>query len=556
MMADAILVAIDNSFGNLRSEGSMISHVSGYTGSNGRAVISQRDAILSVDGRYIKQATEQTDHVTWKVGMYPEVDVIRMLSNIMKRGQKLVIGPFSASYKSYVSILQLAEKIGFTVTVLDKYPLAQEYTPDTTLFLMSEADMGETRASRIERIQATLANGEAVLLGGQSVVGWIFGIRRKITTKDKSVVPTCVALITKARKPVVFCDLELEKVTQDFDFVHIREFETVTKNTPKATVICDFSDTPSYFPIKLQECGFAIKQSSVNYGHFEAIKNPTEIANQKKAAEMTSTAFIKALAYIENCASTSEIEVINLLENELRKNELFVDLSFNAISSFGRNTSIVHYTPETFGDTSVNTDGLFLLDAGAHFRNSTTDMTRIVYRGPAPPDEIKRIYTTVLKSVIMFSSAQFPDKTKAHCLDSIARFLVWKDGFDYQFGTGHGVGSFGKVHEHPRVSTNSVEEITGNMVLTIEPGIYKENFGIRLENMLLTRHSSMHTGFVEFETINFIPYSRKLINNDMLDAHEVATINSYHVETYRRYYEYFADDPVTLAWLKENTMAL
>lgn len=34
-----------------------------------------------------------------------------------------------------------------------------------------------------------------------------------------------------------------------------------------------------------------------------------------------------------------------------------------------------------------------------------------------------------------------------HSLDVLARVPLWKDGLDYQHGTGHGIGSYLNVHE-------------------------------------------------------------------------------------------------------------
>jgi Xaa-Pro aminopeptidase len=421
---------------------------------------------------------------------------------------------------------------------------------------MLESDMGETRNSRISRIQETIRENEAIVLAGKSVVGWIFGIRRKNASESKAVVPNCIALINKHEKPVVFCDLKLEAVSEEFDFVDVSRFEKITQNLKQPVINCDFADTPAYFPLTLQKSGHTIRQATVHYGQFEATKNPIEVSNLKEAAKLTSLAFIKALAYVENAEKTTEIEVSDVFETELRKNEMFVDLSFNVISSFGANTSIVHYNPKTFENAEIAADGLFLFDAGAHFKNSTTDMTRVVYRGECPPQEFKRIYTTILKSVVMYTLAKFPNNTKSYCLDSIARYLVWRNGFDYPFGTGHGVGSFGLVHEHPRISRTSPEEITANMVITIEPGIYDKTFGIRLENMLLTKHSEEFDGFIEFETMNFIPYCLKLIERDMLDKSEIKAINAYSAITYEKLHRYFENDPVALKWLINNTKEL
>ena len=549
--ADAILVSMSNFFGNFKSDLSGIRYISGFSGSNGRTVVSEDKAVLSVDGRYVKQATDQTDSSIWDIKMYPEFDTNKIISDILKNGQTLAIGAFSITYKSYLATKKLADKIGFELKVIGEYPLISHEKSDSKIYLMNESDTGETRQQRIKKIQETLSDAESLLLTDSAALGWIFGVRID-PTEDKCVLPNCVAFIQKDKKPILFCDLDLDATTQDFEFVDISKFENIIKNQEKSIVNLDFSRTSLYFPESLQKNGFSIKSSIVNYGMFESVKNETEIKNLKIASGKASLSFIKTLAFAENIENSSEIEIAEFFESDLKRYDNFVSLSFNSISSFGKNTSIVHYNPKVYGNSQINSEGLFLFDAGAHFSNSTTDMTRTIYRGSQPSEELKKIYSAVLRSVIIFSSMRFPDKSKACYLDSIARFFIWNKGYDYHFGTGHGIGSFGNVHEHPRISPTSLEEITKNMVVTIEPGIYNEDFGIRLENMLLTKPSDKE-GFIDFETLNYIPYCRKLIIKTMFSNFELEWLNRYHKSVYKKFADSLKEDSVTLNWLKENT---
>ncbi|MDR2458793.1 MAG: M24 family metallopeptidase [Holosporales bacterium] len=556
--SNAIVVAINNSFGNFDGEVSSLTQISGFSGSNGRAVITDNEAVLCVDGRYVNQANRQVDTSVWKICTYPDVTTTALLSRMLKENQTLAVGPFSMTHSSYLSILRLSKEIGFNVKILDEASFTNLFgiqtSSDTKLFLMSETDVGEAHSDRIDRIRNAICSGEAVLLTEKPVTGWCTGMRLRKVTNDKSVLPACAMYISYTGKPIVFCDLELEEASNDFSFVPLSSFKDVMSTMDKATVNCNSATVPVYFPWILQGLGFQVQQSKIDIEQFESVKNQVEISNLRTAAELTSIAFIKALAYAETHSHTTEVGVIEVFEAELRKNRTFVDLSFNAISSFGRNTSVVHYNPKALGSIDIDKDGLFLFDAGAHFTNATTDMTRVIYRGNSPPDyELVNIYTTILKSVIMFSSTRFPNRTKAACLDSIARFLVWREGFDYNFGTGHGVGSFGNVHEHPSISRGSNERITNDMVFTVEPGIYKPDFGVRLENMLRTVASPTYPGYVEFETLNFIPFCRRLIDAQSLDSSEREWLNHYHALTYEKSSSAFADDPTTIGWLMENT---
>jgi Xaa-Pro aminopeptidase len=72
------------------------------------------------------------------------------------------------------------------------------------------------------------------------------------------------------------------------------------------------------------------------------------------------------------------------------------------------------------------------------------------------------------------------------------------------------------------------------MILSNEPGFYKEgSFGIRIENLLIVKKAKKLKNFsdrdmLEFETISFAPFDRKLIIKDILTKGEIDWINQYN----------------------------
>ena len=71
--------------------------------------------------------------------------------------------------------------------------------------------------------------------------------------------------------------------------------------------------------------------------------------------------------------------------------------------------------------------------------------------------------------------------------DSIAREIFRANGFEREFGhsLGHGVGI--DIHENPRLSANNTDPLPENCVVTVEPGLYLEKFGIRIEDMVVVK---------------------------------------------------------------------
>ena len=93
-------------------------------------------------------------------------------------------------------------------------------------------------------------------------------------------------------------------------------------------------------------------------------------------------------------------------------------------------SAIVHYeaSPET--DVLLKPEGLLLLDSGAQYQDGTTDITRTIALGPVT-EEMKHIYTLVLKGHIQLELAKFPDGASGTQLDALARESMWREGLNF-----------------------------------------------------------------------------------------------------------------------------
>ena len=122
--------------------------------------------------------------------------------------------------------------------------------------------------------------------------------------------------------------------------------------------------------------------------------------------------------------------------------------------------------------------------------------------------------------------------------------------------TGHGVGFFLNVHEGPhRISPMPNKVILEEgMVITIEPGVYKEGkHGIRIENDVIVRKDiETESGqFMKFETISYCPIDLNGIDVNMLDDSELEWLNSYHEDVYNNLSPYLNEKE--REWLKNET---
>lgn len=239
--------------------------------------------------------------------------------------------------------------------------------------------------------------------------------------------------------------------------------------------------------------------------------------------------------------------------------EKLEDLSFDTISAAGANGAIIHYRVTTQTNKQLNDGELYLVDSGGQYRDGTTDVTRTIAIGNIGEEE-KRCFTLVLKGMIALSTARFPKGTRGQDIDILARIALWKAGFDYAHGTGHGVGSYLSVHEGPQnISRKGCQELISGMILSNEPGYYREGaFGIRLENLIIVKPAQKIDGgdieMLSFETLTHCPIDRRLILPELLTQEERQWLNDYHARVYQMNAPYLNEEDKK--WAKEATMPL
>jgi Xaa-Pro aminopeptidase len=221
---------------------------------------------------------------------------------------------------------------------------------------------------------------------------------------------------------------------------------------------------------------------------------------------------------------------------------------------------MAHYRVTTSTNRAMQSGELFLIDSGGQYQDGTTDITRVIAIGE-PSDEMRERYTLVLKGHINLALARFPKGTSGHQLDALARLPLWMRGFDYDHGTGHGVGSFLSVHEGPQnISKRPVtQSLEPGMICSNEPGYYKAGaYGIRIENLVLVTKAEPIEGgerpMMGFENLTWAPLERELIDVSLLVERERAWVDAYHADTLAKLRSRLSADD--LAWLEERCRPL
>ncbi len=234
-------------------------------------------------------------------------------------------------------------------------------------------------------------------------------------------------------------------------------------------------------------------------------------------------------------------------------------MSFDSISAAGPHGAVVHYRPTTASNLKLKPRSLYLINSGGQYADGTTDITRTIAIG-TPSAEMRRHYTLVLKGHIAVASARFPKGTRGQDVDTFARRPLWQAGLDFDHGTGHGVGSYLSVHEPPqRISRTGAVELQPGMILSNEPGLYREgSYGIRLENLVLVTPPAPTKGgtreMLGFETLTLVPFDRRLIDPALLTSEELAWLNAYHAHVRRKIEPRLKG--ADRAWLRQATASI
>jgi Xaa-Pro aminopeptidase len=213
------------------------------------------------------------------------------------------------------------------------------------------------------------------------------------------------------------------------------------------------------------------------------IKDEFELSNLEKACSITDRVFNQiSKLKLAKLKSFTEIELAYKVEIGTVKYGS-EGKSFDYVIASNNSSALPHYK----ASNKKITDGILLMDIGCKFSHYCSDMTRTVFCGGKNDDKLIKIYDIVLQAQIKALEA-CKEGVSCRELDSIARDFIEKKGFGKNFGhgLGHGVGL--EVHEMPWVSYTDDIILKENMVITIEPGIYIENYGgVRIEDMIILK---------------------------------------------------------------------
>lgn len=546
--------------------------ISGFNGSAGTAVVTMKSAALWTDSRYFLAAEEQledTEYQLMRLKMEGTPTIAEWLGKELQNVQSPEVG-LDGMVNSYNYVKDLSyslRKLGGITLRTNLDPLEQIWEnrpslPANPVEIQPLEYAGETLASKVVRIRKSLRelHADGMLVSALDDIAWTLNLRGT----DVHCNPVFVSyLLIESDKVSLFVDdnklsPEVKQYLQDnqVSLYNYNKVEKCLESYSEYNILLDGDET-SYYLWKTVKCQEIVAAASP-IPAMKAVKNEAEIEGYRSAMLKDGVAMVKFLKWLKpavEAGGQTEISIDEKLTSLRAEQKLFRDISFDTIAGYAQHGAIVHYeaTPET--DVVLKPEGLILIDSGAQYQDGTTDITRTIALGGVS-EEMKHIYTLVLKAHIQLELAKFPDGASGTQLDAVGRECMWREGYNFLHGTGHGVGSYLCVHEGPHQIRMEwmPTPLRAGMTLTDEPGLYLAGkFGVRIENtVLISDYMSTEFGkFLQIEPLTLCPIDTTPIDVDMLLPEEIDWLNAYHHSVYEKLSPFL--DEEEKKWLENAT---
>ena len=545
--------------------------LSGFTGSNGIVVVTEKEAGLWTDGRYFIQAEKELAGSGIKLFKMDEPGVpaySQWLADNLPIGAKIGFDGRVVSISEFRALKDILSgkeiSYHYIEDIVGSLWEDRPAFPAAPAFIHDLAFAGKSSVVKLSEVRKKMQEegADLYLAAALDDIAWLCNIRGSDITNT----PVVFAyLLVSMESAYLFIDenkvsaaltAHLEEITicpygAVYDYVREKADSSTLLYHAEGISVSLFDAVPG--------TAKAVNTSSI-IQELKAVKNETEINNARNAFTKEGVVMVKFLKWLAQLKGDmpNETDVQAEISRLRRAQAHCLGDSFTTIAAYGKNASSPHYSPKAEDCSRLKPEGLMLVDTGGQYLDGTTDITRTFVMGPIS-DEMKRDFTLVLKGHIALAQAKFlKGATGAH-LDVLARQYLWKAGMDYKHGTGHGLGYCLGVHEGPqnismRINPN---KLLPGMFCTNEPGIYKEGrHGIRSENVMLIKEleTTEFGVFLGFEPLTLCPFDTRAVDRDLLTKSEIDYLNGYHCQVYEKLTPFL--DKAEREWLKEATRAM
>lgn len=547
--------------------------ISGFTGSAGTVVVTQKEAGLWTDGRYFIQAENQLQGSQvrlFKMGQPGVPTYIEWIKEVLPANGVVGFNGKSMPVSLYKDMLKAyqVKKLKFETNydLIGASWKDRPAIPQTPIFSHDVKYAGKSRTEKLTEVRNEMQklNSGYYLLSSLDDVAWLMNIRGGDVPNTPVV--TAYVLISQTGcqlfidKNKVNNDVKKELESDDIEVLDYELIEkAITSLKGEGSIIIDPEKTNVWL-YKSVPAAFEIIQEPNITTNLKAVKNSIEVKNLRNSHIKDGVALVKFLIWLDNSLENEDITEITVdekLKEFRQQQELSMGPSFDTIAGYKDHAAMMHYKAVPGIEYSLEKEGMLLIDSGGQYLDGTTDTTRTIVLGKLT-EEQRKDFTLVLKAHIGLATAKFLHGCTCTHLDILARRPIWEEGLDYRCGSGHGVGFLLSVHEGPQgfkrePIINSVVLEPG-MILTNEPGIYKEGkHGVRTENTLLVvdDFETEYGKYMKFDTISYCPIDLDGLNVSLLTQQELDWLNNYHREVYEKLSPSLNE--AEKAWLKRET---
>ncbi|HXH31047.1 MAG TPA: M24 family metallopeptidase [Bacteriovoracaceae bacterium] len=527
-------------------------YLTGFTGSMAEVLVPKDGRVrLYVDGRYHEQADLEVDAASvevMKIGGDASTTE-ELVQDVKRLGIKKLGYEADRTALGYLKRLaaSAAETQGLETGELAKVIDFEALSSLKEITLVPREWRGRDTLEKTRSIFT--ADKQAMFLTALDSIAWITNCRgyhlpflssfyaKALVTKEKVYVfvtpETPVSAKAKKETGLEFIVLAFKDLPRELDRLQNTLHLSEVWFDPSMINSADFSVLVKVFSTDL------LKEKAGGLFEYQSIKEPVELKQMEASFRKADKAIFNTIKWAKDAIKAGKrITELDLYNETTTKYQAqgSVEQSFNTIAGVGPNGSIIHYgTPSD--EVVIKDTDMVLLDSGGYFDGGwATDTTRTFFGDSSkkPHPQMIEMYTLVLKGLLACQTAVFPEGTKGNVLDGLARAPMRKHGYDYNHGTGHGVG----IHVHePGVRISSVSNVPmkAGQAVSIEPGIYIPGFGgVRLENIVYTEKHPQYKGMLRFVPFVYIGFDPALIDMNLLNSEEKVILEEYEAECSRR----------------------
>ena len=568
---DLYIIPMRNNLLNndLKPHENRIKYISKFSGSAGQIFITLQKASIFVDGRYELQVKLEVNSKIFEINEMGMQSYIKWIETNLPENCTVGYDPKLFSISEIETYIKRFENHHIKLKSISDNLIDKIWSkiPSQKQVIISDHKIEYSGIKRAEKLNKLIdkfikSQDEALFVGDNNFISSFTNLRAYRNEYTPAVPAFCVITANNCHLFLENCRInknDVTKIATDIRIHDLKDFKRDIANILKNVKIVklDKKDTTIFVQETLKRLNIKVlHQNDIN--HSKAVKNSIELESFKKAHELDAIAICNFLYWIKkqkNLNNLDELKIVKSIEFFRKEQQPhYLGPSFPAIVGFNENGAIIHYNATKKTNKKLSGDGLLLIDSGGQYKYGTTDVTRTILVGKAN-EEMRRLYTLVLKAHIALARMSFNKKTTGAELDNVARSVIKKYGYDYNHGTGHGVGSVLSVHDgilsiSPKEKKANFQE---NMVFSNEPGIYLEGlFGIRIENLMVLNKDTKIRNNLCFEILSHIPFERELFDLNILNETEVNWINKYHAKVYEKLSSKLKLDQRT--WLKNATL--